>query len=221
MTTAKTRPKADPLAEIEAREKAWADAKAEASRLGSEWGAKARELEALHDQRRRLIDPRLGNPGLVDHNHAPNPDVKDNPVAAIDAQVAELGDLGDLQARVHHARRIEQSAKQAKDDYAAAHLDELRAAIEPDAEAAVAGVVAVKAAEYEAGSVLPCPCPTGRRAQGDGPHPPALQGPRDRHRERPCAACPGRSAARRALRSCGEHRRPTGTRPTVRADRRR
>ena len=153
MTTAKTRPKADPLAEIEAREKAWADAKAEASRLGSEWGAKARELEALHDQRRRLIDPRLGNPGLVDHNHAPNPDVKDNPVAAIDAQVAELGDLGDLQARVHHARRIEQSAKQAKDDYAAAHLDELRAAIEPDAEAAVAGVVAVKAAEYEAGSV--------------------------------------------------------------------
>ena len=71
-------------------------------------------------------------------------------MAAIDAQVAELGDLGDLQARVHHARQLEQSAKQAKDDYAAAHLDELRAAIEPDAEAAVAGVVDPMATLHEA-----------------------------------------------------------------------
>ena len=148
MTTAtKTRPKANPLAELEARERAHAEAKATASELGSEWGAKVREYEALQDDRRRLV---FRDPTLIDHHG--NPAADDNPVAAIDAQIAELGDLPDLEARVHHARQIEQSAKQAKDDYTASHLDELLAALEPDAEAASAEVARAMAELGEAAS---------------------------------------------------------------------
>ena len=150
MTTAtKTRPKADSLAELQARERAHSEAKAHASELGSEWGAKSREYEALQDHRRRLV---YRNPALVDHHGNADPDVEDNPVAAIDAQVAGLGDLGDLQARVHHARRLEQSAKQAADDFTCAHLDELFAAAVPEAEAMSAEVARVMAQLGERGT---------------------------------------------------------------------
>ena len=143
MTTAtKTRPKADPLVELQARERAHAAAKATASGLGSEFGAVSRQLQALQDQRRRLV---FHQPGLVDHHGQPNPDVDDNPVAAVDAQIAGLGDVEDLHARMLHARQLEQSAKQAKDDYACAHLDAVFAAFGPDAEALVAKVVGLMA----------------------------------------------------------------------------
>ena len=142
MTTATKPRQTDPLAELEAREKAWAEAKATAAGLGSEFGAVSRQLQALQDQRRRLV---FHQPALVDYHGQPNPDVDDNPVAAVDAQIAELGDLEDLHARMLHARQLEQSAKQAKDDYTVAHLDELFAAFGPDAEALVAEVVGLMA----------------------------------------------------------------------------
>ncbi len=53
--------------------------------------------------------------------------------------------MEDLYARMLHARQLEQSAKQAADDYAAAHIDELFAAFVPGAEAVVAKVVGLMA----------------------------------------------------------------------------
>lgn len=145
----KTRPKAGPLSELKARESAWADAKAHASELGSAFGAVSRQFEALQDQRRRLV---FRDPGLVDHTGSANPDRKENPVANIDAQVAELGDVEDLHARMLHARQLEQSAKQAAQDFTASHLDELLAALEPEAEAASAEVARAMAQLGEAAS---------------------------------------------------------------------
>jgi hypothetical protein len=136
VTTA-TRKRTDPLGELEARELAHAEAKAHASELGSEFGAVSRQLQALHDERRKLV---FRDPGLVDHHGQPNPDRKENPVAAVDAKIAELGDVEDLHARMVHARQLEQSAKQAAADFTASHLDELLAAVEPDAESASADV---------------------------------------------------------------------------------
>jgi hypothetical protein len=137
MTTAtKTRPTTDVLAALAEREQVWADAKAEASRLGSEFGVKSREAEALRDQRRRLIHD---EPGLVDHTGQPAAG-KDNPVKRIDSELAALGDLPDLAAQVQHARQLEERAKQATNDYVAAHLDEILSALGPEANAAVAEV---------------------------------------------------------------------------------
>lgn len=148
VTTA-TRKRTDPLAELEARERAHAEAKAHASELGSEFGAVSRQLAALQDQRRRLV---FHQPGLVDHHGQPNPDVDDNPVAAVDTQIAELGHVEDLHARMLHARQLEQSAKQAADDYTAAHLDELLAVLEPAAVDASAEVARAMAQLGEAGA---------------------------------------------------------------------
>jgi hypothetical protein len=145
MTTA-TRKKTDPLTELEAREQAHAEAKATASDLGSEWGTRSRQLQALHDERRRLV---FHDPTLVDHTGAA---VGDNRIAEIDAEIAKLGDLGELESRLAHARQIADSAKQAVDGYAAAHLDELLAALEPEAEAAVANMAAAMAALGDAAS---------------------------------------------------------------------
>jgi hypothetical protein len=133
MTTATK--KRDALSELEAREQAHADAKAHASELGSDWGARSRRLQELQDQRRRLI---YHDPTLVDHTGAA---VGDNQVKTIDAEIADLGDIADLESRLAHARQIANSAKQGADDFAAAHIDELLAALQPDAEAAAAKLV--------------------------------------------------------------------------------
>jgi hypothetical protein len=141
MTTAtRSRPKTDVLAGLAEREDAWATAKAEASKLGSELGLKTREGEALVDQRRRLAHH---EPGLVDHQGNPNPAVKDNPVAAIDSQLTALGDLVDLRARVEHARALEERAKQSAQDFTCSHLDEILVELEPDGQVLVAEVVRV------------------------------------------------------------------------------
>lgn len=103
MATTKTKTKNDALAEESRRGDAWHKAAAEASRLGFEFGAKVREARALQDERQRLIHR---DPGLVNHLHEP---VKttDNPVAKVDAAIADLGDIDDLGRQVEHARRLE------------------------------------------------------------------------------------------------------------------
>ena len=141
MTTAtRSRTKANALAGLDEREQVWQAAKLEAGQLASELGAKSREAEALLTERGRLVHR---DPGLVDHQGNPNPDVKDNPVAKVDGQLGKLGKLGDLQdlrARMDHARKLEESAKQATHDYTASHLDEILAALGPQAEATVAEI---------------------------------------------------------------------------------
>jgi hypothetical protein len=134
MTTA-TKPRTDVLASLAEREETWAAAKAEADRIGTELGVKARQAEALVDERRRLVHH---EPGLTDHQGNPNPGVKDNPVAEVDSQLTALGDLVDLRAQYDHARRLEERAKQSAEDYTAAHLDAILAALQPDADALVA-----------------------------------------------------------------------------------
>jgi hypothetical protein len=146
MTTA-TKPKTDVLAGLAEREEAWADAKAEASQLGSELGLKTRDGEGLVDQRRRLVHH---EPGLVDHQGNPNPAVKDNPVAAVDEQLTALGDLVDLRARVEHARALEERAKQSAHDFTASHFDEILGELEPQAEALVGDIVGCMAALADA-----------------------------------------------------------------------
>jgi hypothetical protein len=136
MTTA-TKPRTDVLASLAEREETWAAAKAEADRIGTELGVKARQAEALVDERRRLVHH---EPGLTDHQGNPNPGVKDNPVAEVDSQLTALGDLVDLRAQYDHARRLEERAKQSAEDYTAAHLDAILAALQPDADALVAEV---------------------------------------------------------------------------------
>jgi hypothetical protein len=147
-TATRTRAKASALAGLAEREDAWAKAKAEASRLGSELGDKVRHAQTLHDERQRLTHH---EPGLIDHQGNPT-DAKDNPVAAIDKQLAALGDLPDLQARYDHARRLEESGKQSSDDYAAAHLDAILAELEPQAEAKRDRIVAAMAMPADAAS---------------------------------------------------------------------
>lgn len=146
MTTA-TKARTDVLAALAEREQVWDQAKAEASRIGSELGVKARQAEALVDERRRLVHH---EPGLTDHQGNPNPAVKDNPVAAVDKQLTALGDLVDLRAQYDHARKLEERAKQAANDFTAAHLDEILSALEPEANATVAEVARCMAELAEA-----------------------------------------------------------------------
>jgi hypothetical protein len=144
-TATKTRPKADALAALAEREQAWADAKGEADRLGSEFDQKFRQAEALGDERRRLIHH---EPGLVDHHG--NPVADDNAAAAIDRQLTALGDLADLHAQADHARKLEERAKQAATDYTCAQLDALLAELQPQAEATATEVARCMAELAEA-----------------------------------------------------------------------
>ena len=145
MTTA-TKPRTDVLAGLAEREEAWGEAKAEAGQLSTEFTAKLNQARALTDRRHQLI---TREPGLVDHQLNPLPG-KDNPVAAIDAELTALGDVVDLQARMDHARKLEERAKQAAQDFTSAHLDEILAALEPQAEATAAEVVRCMAALHDA-----------------------------------------------------------------------
>lgn len=68
----------------------------------------------------------------------------------VDEQLAALGDLADLRARMEHARRLEERAKQATQDFTASHFDELMVELQPQAEATVSEVVRCMAALHEA-----------------------------------------------------------------------
>src|SRR5687768_15244492 len=105
--TTKTQPKTDILAELAKVEKRWAEAAAEASRLGTEHHTKVTRFRELQDERRRLI---YREPGLVDHLGAPLG--ADNPIGKIDQEIARLGDLEDSQAKRQHAEELERVAKQ-------------------------------------------------------------------------------------------------------------
>jgi hypothetical protein len=129
MATA-TRTEPNVRAAFDEREAKYAEARAKASQLGSDFGIKLRRAQELHDERRRLAHK---DPALVDHTGAPVSE--DNPVAAFDREIQELGDLEDLNQRAEHARKLEQSAKQSLDDYIATHFWELMETFQAEAQA--------------------------------------------------------------------------------------
>jgi hypothetical protein len=186
MTTAtKTRPKTDVRAALAEREQAWADAKAEADSLGSEFDQKFRQAEALGDEPRRLIQH---EPGLVDHHG--NPVAEDNPAAAIDRQLTALGDLADLLARKEHARALAERAKQAATDYTCAHLDVLLAELQTEAEATVAEGGPLHGRAGRGVDRVPEHGAPRRRAARHGPPPLSPARPGDRHRLGPAEPLP-------------------------------
>jgi hypothetical protein len=108
-------------------------ARADASALGTELATKLRQVQALADERRRLVHR---DPTLVDHLGVPvGPN---NPVGKVDQEVEKLGDLQDLAQRAEHARQIERSAQQSWDDYVASHFSELLDAKREEAVAVAA-----------------------------------------------------------------------------------
>jgi hypothetical protein len=130
MTTATaTKPK-DVLAGLAERDQKWSDARAKASELGREHGAKLKRAQELQDERRRAIHH---DPELVDYRDQPT--TKDNQIAKIDRELGKLGDLQDLWQRVEHARRLERSAEQSRRDFVASHFRELIDASRPEAKA--------------------------------------------------------------------------------------
>jgi hypothetical protein len=134
MTTATKAPtKQSVMDGLAERGQRWNKARADEDALAREYGAKIREAQALIDARRQAAHR---SPELV--NHKGEPTSKDNEVAAIDRELQKLGDLEDLWKQVEHARRLEQSAKQAWGDFVAAHFSELIEASREEAEAVAA-----------------------------------------------------------------------------------
>lgn len=114
----------DALEQIEQLEAAHSAAKARQTEIAREHTAAQGRLQALHGDRGRLIH---GEPGLVDHAGQPLASIKDNPVAAIDAELAELPDVDDLYAQYLHARQVtereERRVREFARDNAAAILE--------------------------------------------------------------------------------------------------
>jgi hypothetical protein len=138
-TKAKAPKAPDLLAEVDRLERAWREAEAKAKDAGTKHAQAFNRHTELADQRRRLAHR---EPHLVDHLGQPNPDITDNPVKAIDAEIAKLGDVNDLLARRDHARRLTEAAKQDWAGLVAEHFTEIVSALEPEAEAKVAAVQA-------------------------------------------------------------------------------
>ena len=111
--------KTSPKAESDKRKQAWDSAEHQARELGRELSIKVATGRGLHEQRQRLIQR---NPLLVNHKGEP---VGANEVAVIDKHMADLGDLGDLEQQVIHAKRVAESRKQAFADHSAAHYGEI------------------------------------------------------------------------------------------------
>ena len=84
--------------------------------------AAAESARNLATQRRRLI---ARQPGLVDHNDQPLADIDANPVAAIDAELEKIGDVGELYAKVQHTQRLEADSDARARDFIEAHGPEL------------------------------------------------------------------------------------------------
>jgi hypothetical protein len=119
-TATPTKPKLTParaLAEFTKRGEKWAEAKRVHNELARELADKLTASRQLHDQRQALFHY---EPELFDHHNHPVSD--DNAAAAIDRDLEALGDLSELQAKVDHAARLAESAKQAQGDYAGAHF---------------------------------------------------------------------------------------------------
>lgn len=137
------------------KDKAWdellkLEADVDKARLAaSEAGAKLKtandEVNGLLDERRRLG---FNDKRLVDHrgNAA---DVPDNPVAAIDAKLADY-DLEDLALRYRHAKDLEAQLMDEVYRFIEPRLWELVESLRPEAEAAVENVKATMAAAHDA-----------------------------------------------------------------------
>ena len=131
-TTAPSKPKAtkkkSALENLLALEEARDTAKEEASRIGSEYHAKFQQFRGLHDRRHQLAHR---EPRLIDHQGQPAE--PGNAIAEIDEEIAALGDLNDLQARVEHARKVEDKAKEDVTAYAARSFYAIVAELKPEA----------------------------------------------------------------------------------------
>jgi hypothetical protein len=121
MTPTATAPRTkDVRAGLDERDKAWAAAEKAASELGTELANKLQRSRALHDERRRLIHR---EPSLVTHLNEPAK--KGNQIDKLDREIAALGDLVDLKAKVEHRRRLAERAKQSWQDYVRANFWEI------------------------------------------------------------------------------------------------
>lgn len=87
-TATKTKPVTEQLVELEAERE---EIRQRLRTQRHEHFDTAETTEELQTQRRRLA---ARNPGLVDHRDQPIGDVESNPVAAIDAQIEKLADVG-------------------------------------------------------------------------------------------------------------------------------
>jgi len=110
MTTA-TKQKGGVLAELKQLEAAWADAERHARAASVEHYSTLNRARELVDERQRVAHR---DPTLVDHQG--NPAEPGNPIAKLDAQLGELGDLEELAARARHAAEV--AAKCKADAYA-------------------------------------------------------------------------------------------------------
>jgi hypothetical protein len=97
MTTA-TKTRKTALADLEALEAGWAQAKAARSALGGELKHKREAQAGLFSRRQQLIKRA---PGLVDH--LDNPLEPDKVIADLDREITKLGNLTELDARYAHA----------------------------------------------------------------------------------------------------------------------
>ena len=129
-TATRKRKTASALEQVHEREAAWKAAQDEATTQGRAAADAVERSRALHDERRRLVHR---EPGLVDHLNQPLD--KDGPIAALDKEIGELGDLAERQARYDHSRRLTDRAKQSWQDYVAGHLPEIVDELRPEAEA--------------------------------------------------------------------------------------
>ena len=116
------------LQAVEAEHTKAAEAANEASRTEKE--ATDRAI-ALSDQRNALADK---EPRLILHTNEPNPEIEDNPLIPIDAELAEI-DLQDLHARTEHARKLEAKAKADLDAVIFSSYPRLEEGLAPEAEA--------------------------------------------------------------------------------------
>lgn len=136
MTTAtKPRSQSSELAALQELERLWDKATQDAKRLGTEHNEKVNTYRSLSDERRRLLHR---DPGLADHLGQPTH--ADNDVGQIDKAIADLGDIDELGAKVAHARRLAEKAKQDAMAHIQANFSEIVEQFRPQAEAAVEGV---------------------------------------------------------------------------------
>ncbi len=131
-TATKPKPKSTALQELEALEAEHRTALDQANVAGRQFAEKLKAAQDLQRQRQHLIHR---EPGLVDHDHFPLDHISDNPVAKVDEQIAELGDLEDLRRKADHTRAIADRHRQDVDAHVAGNYAAILEDLRPEAEA--------------------------------------------------------------------------------------
>lgn len=124
-----TASKTNTLTELEDLEAAATKAIAEANQTSRELEDAHGRLRALLEERNRLVQRQ---PDLIDHHGTPLDD--NNEVGKVDAAIADLPDIDDLNARATHTRKLERFARQKVEDHIAANFPALVEAFKPQAE---------------------------------------------------------------------------------------